>query len=249
LLKNYDAVKILRNGINTVNIGKPNVGKSTLMNLLSGCERSIVTSVAGTTRDIVEETIKLGEIKLCLADTAGIRETNDEIEKIGVNRATERISSAQLIMAVFDSSVPLDDQDKKLIEFASGRPIIAVLNKSDLCTVSDTSFFETCGIATVPICAKNGEGADELRQCIENLVGLESLSEDSLILSSERQRACAIKAFNELNNATEILAEGMTFDAIGVLIDEALSALMELTGERVTEEVANEVFSRFCVGK
>jgi len=249
LLKNYDAGRVLREGINTVIIGKPNVGKSTLMNLLTGCERSIVTSVAGTTRDIVEETVMLGDIKLRLADTAGLHDTEDEVEKIGVERAIQRLKTAQLIIAVFDSSGPLTEQDKKLLETAEGHPIVAVLNKSDLNAVIDEEWFVQKGIPTVTISAKNCEGTELLQSQIERIVGINNLNSDVAVMSSERQRECAERARNLLAEALDILNMGMTFDAIGVIIDDALASLMELTGERVTIEVANEVFKRFCVGK
>ncbi|MDD4699509.1 MAG: tRNA uridine-5-carboxymethylaminomethyl(34) synthesis GTPase MnmE [Oscillospiraceae bacterium] len=249
LLKNYDAGRVLREGINTVIIGKPNVGKSTLMNLLTGCERSIVTSVAGTTRDVVEETVMLGDIKLRLADTAGLHETEDEVEKIGVERAIQRMEAAQLIIAVFDSSSPLTEQDKQLIETAKDHPTVAVLNKSDLDIVIDEKWFKDKNIPTVTISAKNREGTEQLQMEIEKLVGINNLNADMAVMSSERQRECAAKAYDLLIQATEILNMGMTFDAVGVIIDDALASLMELTGERVTVEVANEVFKRFCVGK
>lgn len=247
MLKDYDAGKILREGIETAIVGKPNVGKSTLMNMLSGEERSIVTSVAGTTRDIIEETVTIGDITLRLADTAGIHETEDKVESIGVKRAKERIETSQLVLAVFDSTTALESEDLKLLEFIKDKNTVVIINKTDLQNKIDLSAFE--GMKTVLISAKKGYGYDELRDAIAEISGTKNLSGDSAVLINERQRACAERAREAVAAAITALASGCTMDAVGVCVDDALAALFSLTGKRVTNEVTDEIFRRFCVGK
>ena len=247
MLKSYDAGKVLREGITTVIAGKPNVGKSTLMNLLSGDERSIVTDVAGTTRDIVEETVALGDITLRLADTAGIHETEDKVESIGVELAEKRIDTAQLVLAVFDATAPLDSDDRRILNSIKNKNAVVIINKTDLSTVLDLKDFEDFN--TVEISAKSGAGYKELCDTVAEITGAKNLNPDSAVLLSERQRLCAAKAFEGVNEAIGALTCGCTMDAVGVCVDDALSALLELTGKRVTNEVSDEIFRRFCVGK
>ena len=247
MLSNYDTGKILRDGITTAIVGKPNVGKSTLMNLLSGEERSIVTDVAGTTRDIVEETVTLGDITLRLADTAGIHSTEDKVESIGVEKATERIDTAQLILAVFDSTSPLDSDDLKILESVKDKNAIIIINKTDLKNLINSDNFK--GFKTVEISAKAGTGYKELCDAVLEVSNAKKLNPDSAVLISERQRLCAQKAYNSISEALQALDMGCTMDAVGVCVDDALAALLELTGKRVTNEVSDEIFRRFCVGK
>lgn len=247
LLESYDAGKILREGIDTVIVGKPNVGKSTLMNMLSGTERSIVTDVAGTTRDIVEDTVTAGDIVLRLADTAGIHKTGDKVESIGVSRAESRIDTAGLVLAVFDGSNPLDSDDYALIEKIRNKNVIIIINKCDLESKMDFNVFKA--FKTVNISAAKGTGYNELCREIENIAGTADLDPDSAVLANERQRDCAVRAFDAVSEAKSALIGGATFDAVGVCVDDALSALFELTGKRVTNEVTDEIFRRFCVGK
>lgn len=247
MLSTYDAGKVLREGINTVIVGKPNVGKSTLMNLLSGGERSIVTDVAGTTRDIVEETVTVGDITLRLADTAGIHDTEDKVESIGVKRAQEKIDTSQLILAVFDATKPLDNDDKKILESIKNKTAIVIINKTDLETYVKLSDFG--GFNAVEISAKSGNGYKELSNMLAKVSGTADLSPDSAVLISERQRLCAFRAKQGVSEALAALNNGNTVDAVGVCVDDALSAILELTGKRVTNEVADEIFRRFCVGK
>ncbi len=245
LLRNYDAGKILREGLSCAIIGAPNVGKSTLMNLLSGDQRSIVTPIAGTTRDIIEESVRVGDITLRLADTAGVHETEDEVEGIGVSRALERAKSAELVMAVFDGSRPLSDDDRKILSIIKDTPAIAVINKQDLPQQLDAA---EISIPKVFISAKNDDSS-ALAEKISEVTGLYNLGADRAVLQSERQRACAMRAKKSVLEAINTLDCGFTLDAVGICADEALEALLELTGERVTTAVADEVFSRFCVGK
>lgn len=247
MLSSYDAGRVIREGIETVIVGKPNVGKSTVMNMLSRAERSIVTEIAGTTRDVVEDTVRVGDILLRLADTAGIRDTDDIVESIGVERAVERIESAELILAVFDCTHPLDGDDRNLLEKVRGRNVIAVINKTDLEFQLDMKEFE--GIKKVLTSASTGKGYDELCAAIAEISGTAHLDCDSAVLMNERQRACAARALDGVSEAAAALQNGCTLDAVGVCVDDAIAALYELTGKRVTNEVADEIFRRFCVGK
>lgn len=247
LIADYDSGRVLREGVDTVILGKPNVGKSTLMNLLSRRERSIVTDIAGTTRDIIEDTVMVGDIMLRLSDTAGIHKTEDAVESVGIRLAKEKGDAAQLILAVFDLSRPLDNDDIELIESVRNKNVIAVLNKSDIAEKTDLSVFS--GLPTVTVSAKNGTGDTELAKKIAEITGAARLSADSAVLGSERQRDCAFRAKKAVDEAFGALLSGLTIDAVGVLIDDALAELYALTGERVTNTVADEVFERFCVGK
>ena len=247
MLAEYDAGKLLREGIVTAIVGKPNVGKSTLMNMLSGEERSIVTDVAGTTRDIIEESVTVGDVTLILADTAGIHETDDKVESIGVRLAREKIESSQLILAVFDCTEPFSSEDFELLDNVRNKNTLVIINKTDLENKLDKSAL--AGFNVVEISAKNETGYEELCAKINEISGTASIGEDSAILLNERQRACAEKALEAVNEAIFAINSGNTMDAVGVCIDDALSALLELTGKRVTNEVTDEIFRRFCVGK
>ncbi len=249
LLSSYDRGRIVREGLDTVIVGKPNVGKSTLMNLLAGCDRSIVTDIAGTTRDIVEESVRLGDIVLRLSDTAGIRETSDAVEKVGVDRAQKKLDTADLILAVFDMGTAVTDEDRELAEKCRGRNAVAVLNKSDLEQRFDFTKIEDCFRESVLISAGNGEGTERLQAAVEKISGLADFSPDMGVLANERQRVCAENAKSSFAEALEALNSGATLDAVTVLIDDGENFLLELTGERASEAVVNEVFSRFCVGK
>ncbi len=249
LLENFDAGKILREGVDTAIVGSPNVGKSTLMNALSGFERSIVTPVAGTTRDIVEETVKLGEVTLRLSDTAGIRDTGDTVEAIGVEKARRRLSDAALVLAVFDGAVPLTDADRALIASLSETPAIAVINKSDLPQQIEKDEINAAFAYVIELSAKDGEGIAALTAAVEDITGVCRLQQDAPLLATERQRAEAVRALTALKEGEAALTGGLTADAVSVCVDSAVSAILSLTGERTTDAVVNEVFSRFCVGK
>lgn len=246
----YDNTRILKAGIDTVIAGKPNVGKSTLMNLLSGCDRSIVTDIAGTTRDIVEESVRLGDIVLRLSDTAGIRETEDIIEGAGIEKAVKKLSSADLIIAVFDNSIPLDDDDKSLINACKNASAkkIACINKSDCEGVLDRQEVFNNFDNVVEISAAKGEGTDKLQKVLYDLFITDSNVCEELSVN-ERQKQCLDKAISCISEALDAVRGGITLDAVNIVLDEAENALTELTGERTTESVVNEVFSHFCVGK
>lgn len=249
LLRQFDAGKALREGVETVIAGRPNVGKSTLMNLLSGCERSIVTQYAGTTRDVVEETVLLGGIPLRLADTAGIRRTDNPVESIGVERAMDRVQSAQLVLAVFDSSQSLTEEDRDLIDTVMGRNSVAVINKSDLPQKIDYLYIKEKISQIVFISALSGKGLQSLEDAVIQILGTSGLNPADGILFTERQRDAARRTFDSVEEALEALDSGITLDAVTVSLDDAVNALLELTGERATEAVVNSVFEKFCVGK
>ncbi|MGI6403522.1 MAG: tRNA uridine-5-carboxymethylaminomethyl(34) synthesis GTPase MnmE [Oscillospiraceae bacterium] len=249
LLKKGEQGRLIREGAATAIIGKPNVGKSTLMNLLTGAERSIVTQIPGTTRDVVEETVTVGGILLNLMDTAGIRETEDAVEKIGVERSLSRLQSADLILAVFDGSDELSEQDVKLLELLRGKHCIGVVNKNDLPSRADRQKIQQALGKVVEISAYTGTGRDQLEQAILEALELHHIDTTAAMAMGERQMDCLRKAEQCIQEALEALEQGMTLDAVGVCLDAALDSLLALTGKRVTEAVVDQVFSRFCVGK
>lgn len=248
-LATYDYGRILRAGVSAVIVGKPNVGKSTLFNLLSGSQRSIVTEIAGTTRDVVEEQIRLGDVTLRLSDTAGLRETEDIIEQIGVRRAGERLRDADLILAVFDATRPLDDDDRRMLEQLPEKPVIAILNKSDQPALLEPAALQAQFSRVISMAAKDGNGLEELRQAVEELFYREQVTPEMGVVSNERQKQCLEHAKAQILQAQEALEAGEMLDAVTVLLEEAADALLTLTGERVSEAVVNDVFARFCVGK
>lgn len=249
LIRNYDSGRILREGVSTVIVGRPNVGKSTLFNALSGCERSIVTDIAGTTRDAVEETVKLGDVTLRLMDTAGIRETSDKIEEIGVNIAQKAIESAELVIAVFDGSEKLSDDDVNIINKINFNNSVAVVNKNDLSTVIDITELEKHFKHIVYLSAKENSGMDELFVCIEDIFRLNEPFFNDVTVANERQKKCVDVCLENVEKAVEAIECGEMLDAVNVLIDYAEQSLLELIGEKITDAVVDEVFSRFCVGK
>lgn len=249
LLSTYDAGQVLLGGVDTAIVGSPNVGKSTLMNCLAGCDRSIVTAIAGTTRDIVEETVRVGEICLRLSDTAGIRETEDTVEAIGVARSRQRLERAALVLAVFDLSRPLSADDRELIDTLPRETTIAVLNKQDLPEKIDKELINSKFQHIVYMQADTGAGREQLEAAVLEVTGVNRLDEAEPVLATERQRDCVRRAAVALREALEAIRGGLSQDAVGVSVDGALSALLELTGERATEAVVDGIFARFCVGK
>lgn len=249
LLRGFEAGRAMREGVETVIAGKPNAGKSTLMNLLTGCERSIVTQYAGTTRDVVEDTVVLGGIPLRLADTAGIHETDDPVESIGVKRAYGRIRTSQLVLAVFDGSQELDVSDRELTEALAGTACVAVVNKSDLPIKIDMEYIHNKYSHIVILSASTGAGMDELSREVTDVLAAEKIDPSDGILFTERQRDAARRALECVEEALGALKSGMTFDAVTVSVEAAVSVLLELTGERATETVVDSVFHHFCVGK
>jgi tRNA modification GTPase len=248
LLRTYDAGRAIREGIPAAIVGKPNVGKSTLMNLLSGDERSIVTDIPGTTRDVIEDVVRLGDFILLLADTAGIRETEDPVESAGVHRSRKKLATAELIFAVFDSADELTAEDIALIQSLPAEKTIAVINKIDLPQKLDRSIIEESIPRVATISAKDGAGLTDLRRAAEELLGLADFDSSAGIIINERQRVCLVKARDSLAEGLTALDAAM-LDAVSVSLDYAIEELLTLTGEKASDLVIDEVFSRFCVGK
>lgn len=249
LLSNFDSGMAVTNGVEAAIVGKPNVGKSTLMNLLTGYDRSIVTEIEGTTRDVVEETVNLNGCILRISDTAGMRETGDIVEKLGVERSKKKLERAAIVFAVFDLSKPLSDEDKELIDECKDKNVIPIVNKTDLEPRLDVDYIKNKLGSPLFISAKSGDGYNELCDRVAELMGTKNFDTTSAMLVNERQRICCQKASDALKDALEALNIGLTPDAIGVCIDDAIAALLELTGQRASEAVVDEVFKQFCVGK
>ncbi len=249
LLDTFDAGRVLREGIDTVIVGSPNVGKSTLMNCLAGCERSIVTDIAGTTRDVVEETVRVGDVVLRLADTAGIRDTDDRVETVGVALAKRRLESAALVLAVFDGSRELTAEDRLLAQAVGDAAAIAIINKADCEERTDRLWLTGHFDRVVTLSARRGDGVQDLTEAIAEVTGIARLDAAETVLATERQRDCAARCLACLDEAAQALSGGMTLDAVAVSLDGAIAAILDLTGERTTEAVVDEVFARFCVGK
>lgn len=249
LLSNFDSGMAVTNGVEAAIVGKPNVGKSTLMNLLTGYDRSIVTEIEGTTRDIVEETINLNGCILRISDTAGMRETGDIVEKLGVERSRKKLERAAIVFAVFDLSKPLSDEDKELIDECKDKNVIPIINKTDLEPRLDVYYIKNKLGSPLFISAKSGDGYNDLCDRVAELMGTKNFDTTSAMLVNERQRICCQKASDALKDALEALNLGLTPDAIGVCIDDAIAALLELTGQKASEAVVDEVFKQFCVGK
>lgn len=249
MIRNYDSGRIVREGVSTAIVGRPNVGKSTLFNCLSGFERSIVTDIAGTTRDVVEETVRLGDIVLRLSDTAGIHDTNDLIEGRGIKIAEKTLRSAELVIAVFDGSCPLTEDDFSLIEMIGSLKCIAVVNKTDDKTVIDEDYLKSKFIQIVYLSAKENDGVDRLQMAVEEMFSIDPDNFLSVTAANERQKCCIQSALDCVDSAIGAINNGELLDAVNIIIDEAEQHLLELTGEKITEAVVDEVFSRFCVGK
>lgn len=250
LAASYHTGRLVREGVSTVITGSPNVGKSTLMNLLAGEEKSIVTDIPGTTRDVVRETVRVGETLLDLSDTAGLRRTGDKVEMLGVARSLELLDRSSLILAVFDAGRELDAGDRELLEKLDGRLAVGVLNKCDLPEKkTDAGQLRRHCKAVVELSAREGTGVEALGRVIGEVTGTAKLDPAAGIIANQRQLDCVLRASRSLEAAAASLDWGQTLDAVSVEIEEALDALLELTGQRAGEEIIRRVFERFCVGK
>lgn len=255
LLSTYKVGRAVAQGVKCVICGRPNVGKSTLFNLIVGDESAIVTSVPGTTRDILRETVSFGGITLRLSDTAGLHSSEDSVEKIGINRAENEISSAELIFAVFDGSMHFTDEDNKLIERLRdvSCPVISVINKLDIGTVlsdEEKKMISEVSVDTVHISADKGDNSDKLSDSVKEIFGSGkiNLSGDAIIWDV-RQREQLEHSKASLKAAIDGIEAGDSIDCICTLAEEALAALDETDGRHVDEKIVGEIFSRFCVGK
>ncbi len=250
LLATYERGRQIHYGVPSVILGRPNVGKSSLLNALAGFQRAIVTHVPGTTRDTIEERVNLGGVLLRLVDTAGLRETGDLVEQIGVERSRQAAQQAELALLVLDASAPLTKEDEEAIELANGVPnCICVLNKSDLPRVLDREQLEGRFSALVELSAATGAGLEELKQAVEHLYPTGLTKGGEGYLTNARQKQAAQTAQESLCRAMEGLNEGLPPDLVLHDVESALGALGELSGRSIREDVTARIFERFCVGK
>ncbi len=248
-LKNQAAGKILREGLETAIIGKPNVGKSSLLNFFAKAERAIVTDIPGTTRDQIEEFVNVGGIPLKIIDTAGIRNSSDAVEKIGIERAKDCAQRAELILALFDSSRPLDDEDAEIFKLLPNRNVIILLTKIDLPQVTTTEFItkKMPAAQVIEISLKSGAGTDKLLNAIKERVGLTDF--EMSFVRDEREANLLRRAVKHLHEAQETIRLNFGIDFVSIDLRAALECLSSLTGEAVSEDVIDEIFSKFCIGK
>ncbi len=247
LIETSESGRIISEGIRTAIVGKPNVGKSSVLNFLAREERAIVTDIAGTTRDVIEESVSINGIPLILSDTAGIRETEDTVEKIGVERSKRYLEAADLVLVVLDAARGIDDEDREVLAASEGKNRIVLLNKSD---ISENADFSELECKYIEVSAKTGEGMDELARVIERMCKLDEIkAENGAVITSMRHKAALIGARSALDNAAEALSNGMPSDIVSIDISAAMDSLGEITGETVSESVVNDIFHNFCVGK
>lgn len=252
-LKNsFENGKILKEGIKTAIIGKPNVGKSSLLNLILGENRAIVSDIEGTTRDTIEEYINIKGIPLKIVDTAGIRKTNDEVEKIGVERSINNISNAELIIALFDDSRKFDDQDQKILDLIEGKKTIILINKIDLGKnlIKENEKLKKFKNNIIEFSTINETGLDKLYNKIEELFKLNELDcENTEIITNNRHKQQILYALEDVAKGRESLETHMPVDITAICLKDILERLAEITGENVSEDIINEIFKKFCLGK
>ena len=253
LLSTAENGKIIREGINTVIIGKPNAGKSSLLNILAGEEKAIVTNIAGTTRDILEENIRLHGISLHVIDTAGIRSTEDLIEKIGVEKAKKYTKEADLILYVVDSSVPMDENDIEIINMIQDKKCIVLFNKSDL--KSKISFNELenkfdNNVIIIKTSTKENTGIEEFENAVKELFFHgEIVTDNEIMITNLRHKEALQEALDSLNQVKRSIEADMPEDFYSIDLMSAYSSLGKIIGEEVEEDLVNEIFSKFCMGK
>ena len=252
LEKSFDNGKLIKEGIKTAIIGKPNAGKSSLLNAILKEDRAIVTEYEGTTRDTIEEFVNIEGIPLKLVDTAGIRDAKDEVEKIGIAKSKEIARDADLLIAIFDSSKELSDEDIEILKIIKDKKSIILLNKSDLNSVlsEKDDVFLNISKNILKISAMNGEGLDELYSMIVKMFDLNEINVDNdVIITNIRHKDLISKAIENVKKARNTVKENMPIDIIAIFIKDVLEDLGKITGEFVTEDIINEIFSKFCLGK
>ena len=251
LIDSFAEGKMIHEGIKTVIVGKPNAGKSSLLNCLVGEEKAIVTDIAGTTRDVLEETIVIQGISLKMMDTAGIRQTEDVVEKIGVERARKYAKEADLVLCVLDSSAPLDENDEEILKLLEGKKAIILLNKSDLKpAITSQMLEEKTGKTVLSISAKEERGVEELGKRIKEMFFQGEISfNDEVYITNVRHKKALEDAYESLNMVENSISMGMPEDFFSIDLMNAYEALGSITGESVGEDLVNEIFSKFCTGK
>lgn len=248
LLEGANEGRIIRDGLKLAIIGKPNVGKSSLLNCLLKEKRAIVTDIPGTTRDIIEEFISLDGIPVKITDTAGIRETEDEVEKIGVERSREKIDEADLIVLMLDSSCPLESEDREIIDKVKDKKYVVLMNKNDLeKKISDEDIKDLKNV--IYISAKTGFGIDELKEKVKELFFNGEVDSESMIISNNRHKQALYRALENCQEALDRVKSNEYLDLISIYVTSALKALGEITGSELEEDLINKIFSEFCVGK
>lgn len=247
LIVSAEKGKLLREGLNVVIAGKPNVGKSSLLNALLNEQRAIVTEIPGTTRDVIEEFINLDGIPLRLTDTAGIRETADIVESIGVERSRQSIDTADLVILVLDQSQPMSTEDHELIELTNGRRRILLLNKEDLPKAWEAS--DELKEEAQVISALNHYGLDQLKDRIREITALDDAGFDETMVTSARHQEALQKSSQALQEAVEAIASGIPMDIVTIDVNSAWQALGEITGDTLQDDLVDRIFSGFCIGK
>ena len=248
LLKNADEGKIIRDGLNVVIVGKPNVGKSSLLNALLREKRAIVTDIPGTTRDVIEEYINIEGIPIRITDTAGIRDTEDTVERIGVEKSKEKIEEADLIILILDTSRDIDEEDKRIIEAIEDKNYIVLLNKVDLEKKISENIVNSLR-NKIEISAKTGEGIEKLKEEIKRLFFNGEIDSESLIISNTRHKQALYRSLENCNIAFDRVNANEYLDLISIYITAAMKSLGEITGDELEEDLLNKIFSEFCVGK
>jgi len=248
LMKNADEGRIIRDGLSLAIVGKPNVGKSSLLNVLLKEKRAIVTDIAGTTRDVIEEYINLDGIPVKIIDTAGIRETDDIVERIGVEKSKEKIEEADLVLLVLDSSRELDNEDNEIIEAVRNKKSILLLNKIDLENKIDLSLLENFE-HKIKISAKEDLGIDKLKEEIKDMFFNGAIDSESLVISNSRHKQALIRAKENCEKAIASVKNNEYLDLVSIYVTAALKALGEITGTELEEDLVNKIFKEFCCGK
>ena len=252
LKDSYTVGKIIKEGIKTAIIGKPNVGKSSILNMILGEERAIVSNIEGTTRDTIEEYVNIKGVPLKIIDTAGIRNTSDEIEQIGVKRSKDMIYVADLIIAVFDDSREFDEQDKEIIDLIKDKKAIVIINKIDLNKglIKNNEIIKTIDKPKIEFSVKEEKGFENLQKQILEMFEMNEIKlDDSEIITSQRQKEEIIKALDATDKARNSIKENMPLDITAICIKDILECLANITGENASEDIINEIFKKFCLGK
>lgn len=250
ILSTADEGKIIREGLDTVIVGKPNVGKSSLLNSLVMENRAIVTDIPGTTRDVIEEYISIDGVPIKIVDTAGIRETEDIVEKIGVEKSKEKINEADLVILMLDLSRELDDEDKEIIEYIKDKKYIILLNKSDLGgKINRDDIKNLNSHFIIETSAKTGKGIDKLKECIRELFFKGEVKSRDLLITNTRHKQALIKARENCIQALDVLENTFAIDLASIDIRNAWTNLGEITGDTLGEDIIDKIFSEFCLGK